>query len=470
MAVLLQSGTMDNAAQRRLKALAGLVPILILAAPGVAQARGGGGSSSFGGGGGGFGGGGGGFHGGFGGGVGGGIGYGIGRGVHVGSGFIIGVLALIVIVVLVVAIAALVARARYRAVRRKRAAQVRLAAIEAAEDDPEFAPDLVSAAAEGLFTGVQVAWSRGDRAALGRICGPDLMREWGRRLDDFERRGWRNEVAVIGKVGVEYVGLTNRAEDRDDRAVVRLTAQLSDHVVDRSGAVVMRRDTSSDVTRVCEYWTLGKPDGHWIVLSIEQQAEGDHQLSEPVVPTPWSDTERLTEASLVEQGVATKLPDGVAPSEVAAAEFSGPARAAALDLMLVDGRFSPDVLGAEVRRTVSAWVDAVDGDDSDLQGLALPSVVAELLHPGDPSQQTRLVIRGPVIEKIEISGLDAQSTPPTITVELRVSGRRYIEDRDTAAVLQGSQSKATRFGLRWTLALAGGDEHPWRIVGTAASA
>jgi predicted lipid-binding transport protein (Tim44 family) len=457
---------MHIAAQRRQRALVGIVPIIMLALPGAAEARGGGGSSGFGGGGGGFGGGGSAFHGGIGGGLGG-LGGGVGRGVHIGSGFVIGLLGLIVIVVLVVVIAVLIARARYVVLRRRRAGQVRLAAIEAAEDDPEFAPDLVRTTAQTLFTGVQVAWSAGDRAALGRLCGPDLMREWGRRIDDFDRRGWRNEVTVLGDVDVEYVGLTNRSADRDDRAVVRLSASLRDIVVDRSGGVVMRRDTASDTCQVCEYWTLGKPDGHWIVLSIEQRAEGDHQLSEPLVPTPWSDTERLTEASLVEQAVAAKLPDGVATSEVAAAEFTGPARTAALDLALVDGRFSPDVLGAEVRRTVTAWAEAVDGDDGDLRGLASLEVVSELLHPGDPSEQTRLVIRGPAIERIQISELDAQIAPPTITVELKVRGRRYIEDRDTAAVLHGSQSNATRFGLRWTLALEGTDEHPWRIVRTA---
>jgi predicted lipid-binding transport protein (Tim44 family) len=454
------------AAQWRLKALTGLVPIAILVAPGAAQARGGGGSSGFGGGGGL--GGGGGFRGGVGG-LGGGLAGGLGRRVHVSSGVAFGLVAIIVVGVLLVLVAGLIARARYAARRRRRAEQVRLAAIEAAEDDPDFAPDTVRAAGASLFTGVQAAWSAGDRAGLRRLCGPELMREWGRRLDDFERRGWRNEVTVLGAVGVEYVGLTNRSADRDDRAVVRLSAQLRDVVVDRSGALVMRRDSASETSRVCEYWTLGKPEGHWIVLSIEQRAEGDHQLSEPLVPTPWSDTERLTEASLVEQGVASKLPDDVAASEVATAEFSGPARTAALDLALVDGRFSPDVLGAEVRRTVTAWADAVDGDDADLRGLASAAVVSALLHPGDPTERTRLVIRGPAVEQIEISGLDAQTAPPTITVELRVRGRRYIEDRDTAAVLQGSQSNATRFGLRWTLALAGTDEHPWRIVETAAN-
>jgi predicted lipid-binding transport protein (Tim44 family) len=116
---------------------------------------------------------------------------------------------------------------------------------------------------------------------------------------------------------------------------------------------------------------------------------------------------------------------------------------------------------------VAAWAEAVDGDDADLRQLATPAAVSELLHPGDPAEQTRLVVRGPVVEQVQITDLHAHSDPPTITVELHVRGRRYIEDRDTAAVLSGSQSAAARFGLRWTLALQGSDEHPWRVVATA---
>ena len=346
-------------------------------------------------------------------------------------------------------------------------AAVRLAARAAAEDDPEFAPEALEPAAREIFISVQEAWSAGDREGLRRLCGPDLMQEWSRRLDDFERRGWRNRVSVVGDVEVEYVGLTNREADRDDRAIVRLEAQLRDVVLDRAGDVVLRRESTSDTSRVCEYWTLGKPDGRWIVLSIEQQKEGDHQLGEPVVATPWSDTERLTAESLVEQAAAQKLPEGVAVSEVAAAEFTGAARTAALDLALVDGRFSPDVLSVEVRRAVSAWAEAVDGDDADLRELATPRRCRRSCIPGDPSERTRLVVRGPLVEQVQITGLDAHSQPPTITVELRVRGRRYIEDRDTAAVLSGSQSAAVRFGERWTLALEGSDEHPWRVTATA---
>jgi predicted lipid-binding transport protein (Tim44 family) len=432
-----------------------------LLAPAAALARGGGGSAGFGGGGG--------FRGGGGGGrigFGGGVGFGAGIG---GGGLGVFLLVIIVLAGLFFLMTAVIAPARYRARRRRRAETVRLAARAAAEDDPDFAPETVEPAARRLFRDVQAAWSSGDDRRLRRLCGPDLMREWSRRLGDFERRGWTNRVSIDGDVEVEYVGLTNREADRDDRVVVRLEAQLRDVVLDRAGDVVLRRDSAAESSRVCEYWTLGKQDGRWIVLSIEQRQEGDHQLDEPIVATPWSDTERLTAESVVELAAGQKVPEGVAVSEVAAAEFTGTARTAALDLALVDGRFSPDVLSVEVRRAVAAWAEAVDGDDADLAELATTGAVSALLHPGDPTEQTRLVVRGPVVEQVRITDLDAHAAPPTITVELRVRGRRYIEDRDTAAVLSGSQSAPVSFGEQWTLALCGSDQHPWRVVSTAAA-
>ena len=49
-------------------------------------------------------------------------------------------------------------------------------------------------------------------------------------------------------------------------------------------------------------------------------------------------------------------------------------------------------------------------------------------------------------------------------VEARVRGRRYVEDRDTAAVVSGSKQREIEFTERWTFALDGPTEAPWRRV------
>jgi predicted lipid-binding transport protein (Tim44 family) len=421
--------------------LAALIALLLTAPPVLAGP--GGGTSGFGGGGGG--GGGGGYSGG---------GYGGGTG---------GGSPLLILVVFAFAILfVLYGLMKARRVRRRRAARVRqveLAAAEAADDDAAFDADAVRAAAARLYRATVDAWTAGDRAALAALLGPDLMVEWNRRLDDFERKGWHNVTEIRSGPEVEYLGLTNRTADADDRVVVRVVATTRDVVRDRGGQVITRSDSSSEMTHVAEFWTLGKRDGSWILLSIEQDAEGMHNLDVPLVATPAGDDERLRDASVTELASADAVP-AAALAEITPVDLDGDARTAALDLSLVDGRFAPDVLEVAARRAVEAWAEAVDGDDAALEAIADPEAVGTLLYPGDPSRRTRLVVRGPRLEMLRITGLADR----TMTVEARLRGRRYREDRDTLALLEGSRDRETSFDERWTLRLGDDPESPWRIV------
>jgi predicted lipid-binding transport protein (Tim44 family) len=412
----------------------------------AALALAGGGSSGFGGGGGGGG-----------GSYGGGGGY-SGGGAGGGSGWI--VFAIVGAIVLLVLVAGWIGAARYRAQRQARVQRVRAAAAEAEEDDAWFAYDVVVGEAERLFREAQAAWDARDRDALQAMIPPDLWEEWTRRLDDFDRKGWHNRVEVRA-VRAEYVGLVNREDDEQDRVCVRLEADVRDYVEDRNGNHVKRGDSSSENVTVAQYWTLGWHGDAWRPVSIEERAEGDHQLDEAIVATPWADDDRLRDESLVEGAVAD-APVGVSTAEIADLDFDGDARAAANDLSVADPRFAPDVLEAAARRAVAGWAEAVDGEDDQLAAVASPSAVSALLHPsGDGS---RLVVRGPKVRSLRIVALDAAAQPPTMTVELEVSGRRYVEDRDTAAVLSGSRDAERRFTERWTMALDGAGDTPWRVV------
>ena len=344
----------------------------------------------------------------------------------------------------------------------KRQRKVELAAAEAAEDDPAFAPDVVRAEAARLFTQVQSAWDAGNRIRLRALVAPELLAEWERRLDDFARRGWRNRVTPIGDPKVEYVGLTRRGGSEQDRVVVRIEARLRDYVEDQRGNHIKRAGRLSETTRVREFWTLGRRGGHWILVSIEQGAEGKHALEDTVAATPWSDERTLQDEALVEGAVADAVPEGTSVVEVADLDYQGEARAAALDLSLADGRFAPAVLEVAARRAVAAWARAVDGDDKALLALARTDAAYALLHP--EGGQTRLVVRGPEVRQIRIVALDAAATPPTMTIDVVLAGRRYLEDRDTTAVVSGSQTRTVTFTERWTLALEGPDEQPWQIA------
>jgi predicted lipid-binding transport protein (Tim44 family) len=360
---------------------------------------------------------------------------------------------------------------RYRVKVRERDQRVRTASAEAAADDPYFAASELEAHARGLFVECQAAWDARDVTRLSSLVGDDLMVEWKRRLDDFERKGWHNRVSVMGTPKIEYVGLVNREDDTEDRAVVRITASLRAFVVDRSGRKIMRKESKTEEITLCEYWTLARSgDSAWKVVSIEQRAEGDHHLDSEIVASPWSDS-RLADEALTELAVEDGLPPGFVTADLAVVEFDGTAREQALDLSLADARFAPDVLEAAARRAVAAWAEAVDGDDAALERVATPEAVQQLLYGGDASRRTRLVVRGPRIRQIKIVAVDVSRAPATMTVEVDVGGRRYVEDRATAAVVRGEKDTAVSFRERWSLVLDGATETAWRLtkLDTAAS-
>jgi predicted lipid-binding transport protein (Tim44 family) len=364
-------------------------------------------------------------------------------------------------------------RARGRAARRRtsqRSRRVQLAAAEATEEDPAFAPENVISAASNLFVAIQAAWDRDDRVRLRGLVAPSLLEEWERRLDDFARKGWRNHVEPIGEPLVEYVGLENRGGTAEDRVVVRIEAKLKDYVVDGSGRHIKRTGSFSETTRLREFWTLSRRGDHWILSSIEQGAEGAHALDSTILATPDADIGKLTDESLIEGAVADAVPQGTKIAEVADLQFDGDAHAAAMDLSLADGRFAPDVLEIAARRAVAAWAEAVDGADGRLLAIADAPAVRELLYPGDPSGRVRLVVRGPEVRQIRVAALDAASEPPTMTIDVDLRGRRYGQDRDTAAIVSGSQTRVTNFTERWTLALTGDAAQPWRIVAVGSPA
>jgi predicted lipid-binding transport protein (Tim44 family) len=355
---------------------------------------------------------------------------------------------------------------RHRTSNRER--RVELAAAEAAEDDPEFAPDNVRKTARDLFVEIQKAWDAEDRVHLRGLVAPDLLAEWERRLDDFDRRGWRNHVEPIGEPRIEYVGLHHKGDRDNDRVVVKIDARIKDYVIDRYGRHLKRSGRLGETTRITEFWTLGRRGPHWVLISIEQGAEGKHTLDDQIVATSWADEQGLRDQAMVEAAVADAVPKGTKVSEVADLQFDGDAHSAANDLSLADGRFAPDVLEIAARHAVQAWADAIDGDDASLRKIATPSATRSLLYAGDTSEHVRIVVRGPNVKRIRIVGLDAGAEPPTMTIEVDLTGRRYLEDRDTTAVLAGSRSRSTSFTERWTMALNGDQAEPWRITSVAA--
>ncbi|MSX11116.1 MAG: hypothetical protein F2811_01055 [Actinobacteria bacterium] len=348
--------------------------------------------------------------------------------------------------------------------RIERDARVRTASAEAAADDAAFDADAVTAGTAALFGAIQHAWDQRDDRALQTMVGDDLLVEWRLRMQDLSARGWHNRVRVLRGPEVLYVGIDNKADDADDRAIVHIEATLEDFVETDDGMRLMRSEDDDSVVTLSEYWTLAKRDGGWILLSIEQDREGAHHLDAPIIASPWSDDVELRDAAIVEAAVADKALEGTSTAELVDVSLAADARTQAMDLSLVDGRFAPDVLAAAARRAVAAWAEAVDGPDAALEAIASPEAIEQLLYPSADGHNARLVVRGPRIESITIERLVAEPAPARMTVALKVRGRRYLENRDTAAVLAGDKDREVKFSESWTLALDGSDDAPWRLV------
>jgi predicted lipid-binding transport protein (Tim44 family) len=343
--------------------------------------------------------------------------------------------------------------------RDDREAATRLASVEAAQDDALFDAEVVQARAISLFIDIQRAWSVNDVTSLRRLVGPQLMIEWEARLRDFRAKGWRNVVDVLEGPDVRYVGVTNRSEDSEDRVVVRLNARLRDVVIDRDGRVLPSDE--GEVARVSEYWTLGKRSGDWVVVSIEQEREGAHHLSAPLIAAPDSDSGRLRAEAVMELAAA----DAIAADEVGALlspAFAGSARAAALDLSLIDGRFAPDVLSTAIAEVLEAWAQAIDGPDEPLAARTTPHALRALLYP-TASDSARLVIRGQDMQASIIIAVTA-GPPALVRLQIDVAGVQYIEDRNTTRILAGTKNRRSTTRQLWTLRLSDDPRTPWIVT------
>ena len=348
--------------------------------------------------------------------------------------------------------------------RRARARRIGVLAEGAVLDDPMFAPEAVEAAARWLFDEIVAAWRTDDRRRLAAVVGRELFVEWERRLAELRRRRLRNPVERRGRLHVHYVGLVNRTGDVEDRVVVHVRARMRDAIYDHMGRMVFRDANDNGKRTRSEYWTLAKRDGSWIVMSVEDEREGVYHLNDPVVGSP-SEDERLRDEAVIERGAAAAArPDQMADvADMVPLEFADNARMAALDLAQLDGRWAPDVLEAAARRAVAAWSEAVDGNRQPLIDIAGRHTAKELLYP-ESDRRSRLVIRGPRLEHLRIVHLEPAAKPPTMTVEATIAARRYVESRNTGAVLSGSKTREVTFAEQWDLFLTQRREIPWRIA------
>jgi hypothetical protein len=323
------------------------------------------------------------------------------------------------------------------------------AAIEAAEEDPDFAPEAVKQTILQIVTMADGIWrARTGTVSDARADGP-LIAAWARARQSRLGSGLR----VRGNPSVELIRVVNRPGESEDRVVARV------------GIRVHRRRSRLDVlavrhVRLDERWTLGRYEGRWVLLSVEGSPLEGPILTAPLIPTPAYDTERLQEESLAELATAQKIPATVSPSELVDAD--APPAFALLDLSVVDGRYLPVLVAAQLARLVEAWEEAVTGSPAPLAALTSDAALAALLRPA-PGK--RLIIRDAVLKSWEPIRLELASQPPMIVVMAEIEAIRYVVT-DDGAHRAGNDNEPRQIVLIWTLELTDDTRTPWRLLST----
>lgn len=347
-------------------------------------------------------------------------------------------------------IAGTISRTRHeRALLREhtRASRAHYAAVEAAEDNPSFSPQAIEDFVTQVVAIANDLWRGGTGRGLGARTDGGLVRTWA-----WAREAWLGTgLEARRKASVDLLDVVNRDDEEEDRVVVRVRLHLRcPHP--RVNVLSLR------YVHLDERWTLGRYDGRWVLLSIEGDPLAGPVLSAPLVPNPSSDTERLREASLAELANKQKVGDDVVLRDLVSPDEQP--SFALLDLSVVDGRFAPALIAAELAHLIEAWEEAATRSEAPLEKLASVDARDALLRP---SPGHRLVLRDAVMKSWEATKLDLSRRPPAIDVSVQIDAVRYIVTAHGTYVA-GNNTDAHRLALIWTLELTDSAGAPWRLA------
>jgi predicted lipid-binding transport protein (Tim44 family) len=135
--------------------------------------------------------------------------------------------------------------------------------------DRSFEPNQFLKQAQDIFFKVQGAWNKQDTAALGALCGSELMQSWQNELAQLRARGERNRMENIALRESEITEAWT--ESGQDFITVRLKANLLDYTVnERDGSVIS--GSNSEPIEFEEYWTFTRPVGPnaWKLSAVQQ--------------------------------------------------------------------------------------------------------------------------------------------------------------------------------------------------------
>jgi hypothetical protein len=327
-----------------------------------------------------------------------------------------------------------------------RANRAHYAAVEAAEDDPTFSPDVIRQSVADIIASASGWWRSGTLGALEGRRDASLIRAWARTWQSRIGR----DLEAVGLPSIDLLSVVNRDDEEEDRVAVRVRVRIH--------CKHPKVGTFTHHLHIDERWTFERSDRSWFLLSMGGDPLASLVLTSPLIANPAADTDRLREESFSDMADAQKVGDDVDLSDLVSPDEAP--TLALLDLSLVDGRFLPALIATELAHLIEAWEGAVSGSEAPLAELASTEARDALLRPG-PNR--RLVVHDAVLKSWEATRLDLSGRPPAIEVALVVEATRSVVRDDGRAVV-GNQTEARQLALTWTLELTDSAQDPWRLA------
>lgn len=345
-------------------------------------------------------------------------------------------------------------RAQLRVLTRLRARRAERVAVEASVEDVAFSPEAIRASVTEMLDAAQAVWAGHEEPAHRERRDIQMIRGWA--------NGWRQQIGeglrISGRPKIDIVSVVNREDQTEDRAIVRLHLRI--HRDPKAsgneagdGTILAQRHV-----RFEDRWTLMRRGDSWLLASVSGDPISDELISAPLIASPVEDDERLHEAAWRELAGQEAVPTGelralvdrdLSPTDQLR-EFAS-----------LDGRFSPQLLQAELHHLVQAWEAHSDGSEQPLRQLASASAIRALVHPGDGS--VHRFIRDAELLDWKVVGIDLESGPPHVSVRVQIDAAVWASDHGR---WRGDDRRRTKHALVWTLELAAPARHDvvWELA------
>jgi hypothetical protein len=297
-------------------------------------------------------------------------------------------------------------------------------------------------------------WQEGDPTSITSLFG-----------EPFAGLEGRYRIFAPHDPLVRLVWAARHAAGEPWRAVVVVWLELV--AVGRSWRVYKEYSVKS------AYWTLvaeGGAEGEagadgeagaegegWRVVHVESDIEGQHYLTDPL-PEEGSDQQLHDEATI---STAVDSAPSADMSVTELTDVDASTKGQLLDLSLVDGRYAPDVIAACACEIARAWESATFARDrKQLEPWCTPEAAGQLFAPAPHRVRRVLDVE---TRRVQITGLDRDSDPPTVSVTVELHGRRWLAD-DWGITISGSNRRHRDFAEQWTLRLDPSMQCPWRLI------